>query len=69
VQEHNWLNFFMDEKEKIELFRKGAQAAADFLLDFDWEVYKTERGKNHELRKEMFEDPNNMKVFPYSQRP
>ncbi len=68
VQEHSWLNFFMQDKEKIELFRKGAQAAADFLLEFDWEVYKNERNKNQEMRKELFEDPNNMKVFPYSQR-
>ncbi|HEV7783043.1 MAG TPA: patatin-like phospholipase family protein [Chitinophagaceae bacterium] len=68
VQEHSWLNFFMQDKEKIELFRKGAQAAADFLLEFDWAVYKNERAKNHEMREELFEDPNNMKVFPYSQR-
>jgi NTE family protein len=67
VQEHSWLNFFMQDKEKIELFRKGAQAAADFLLSFDWDVYKNERAKNYEIRKDLFEDPNNMKVFPYSQ--
>ncbi len=31
VKEHSWLNFFMEDKEKIELFKKGALAAADFL--------------------------------------
>ncbi|MBC7874308.1 MAG: patatin-like phospholipase family protein [Ferruginibacter sp.] len=66
VQEHNWLNFFMENKEKIELFKKGAQAAADFLAEFDWEVYKNEREKNHDLRQETFDDPNNMKISPYS---
>lgn len=69
VQEHSWLNFFMGEKEKIELFRKGAQAAADFLLEFDWEVYKTERSRNFEMRKETFDDPNNMTIFPYCEIP
>ncbi|MEO6612359.1 MAG: patatin-like phospholipase family protein [Chitinophagaceae bacterium] len=67
VQEHNWLNFFMDDKEKIELFRKGALAAADFLKSFDWNHYKEERLKNFEIQQEHFENPNNMKVFPYSQ--
>ena len=36
VQEHSWLNFFMKDEEKITLFKKGAQAAADFLKTFDW---------------------------------
>lgn len=65
VSAHSWLNFFMDDKEKIELFTKGAKAAAEFLRSFDWELYKTERLKNFELRKERFENPNNMEVLPY----
>ena len=66
VREHSWLNFFMEEKEKVELFRKGAKAAADFLKTFDWENYKTERMKNAESQRERFDNPNNMEVFPYS---
>lgn len=37
---HNWLNFEMEQAEKIELFTKGAQAAANFLRQFDWPAYK-----------------------------
>ncbi len=67
VQEYNWLNFFMDNKDKIALFKAGAAAAAEFLRGFDWELYKSERLKNFELQEERFENPNNMEVFPYSQ--
>ncbi|MEO7922099.1 MAG: patatin-like phospholipase family protein [Chitinophagaceae bacterium] len=66
VQEHSWLNFFMSDKEKIALFRKGALAAADFLKSFDWDKYKGERLKNFEMQQERFDNPNNMKVFPYT---
>ncbi len=66
VSEHSWLNFFMQDREKIELFRKGAAAASEFLKSFDWEKYKTERMKNAEMRQEYFDNPNNMEVFPYS---
>ena len=65
VQEHSWLNFFMDDKEKIVLFKKGALAAADFLKNFDWARYKDERLKNFELQRDKFDNPNNMEVFPY----
>jgi NTE family protein len=67
VQDHSWLNFFMKENEKVELFRKGAAAAAAFLKSFDWVKYKNERMQNGETRKEQFDNPNNMEVFPYSQ--
>jgi NTE family protein len=67
VQEHNWLNFFMRDEEKVQLFRKGALAAADFLKIFDWENYKTERLKNAGMQQERFDNPNNMNVFPFSQ--
>jgi NTE family protein len=67
VQDHSWLNFFMADKEKMELFKKGAQAAADFLKGFDWENYKAERLKNFDMQKDRFENPNNMEVFPYSE--
>ena len=67
VQEHNWLNFFMKDEEKIQLFRKGALAAAEFLKEFNWENYKSERMKNAGMQQERFDNPNNMDVFPFSQ--
>lgn len=66
VQEHNWLNFFMKDEEKVQLFRKGALAAAEFLKEFDWENYKNERMKNAGIQQDRFDNPNNMEVFPYS---
>jgi NTE family protein len=42
---HNWLNFFMKRKDKVDLFRRGVETAVDFLLDFDWEAYKARRAK------------------------
>ena len=39
----NWLNFFMEDKEKTELFNKGFQAGLEFLERFDWQKYKYER--------------------------
>ena len=60
VKEHSWLNFFMENKEKIDLFKKGALAAAEFLKSFDWENYKAERLKNFELGVERFRNPNNV---------
>ncbi len=39
----NWLNFFMQDDEKIELFNKGFRAGLEFLEKFDWEKYKYER--------------------------
>ena len=39
----NWLNFFLTEKDKKKMFRLGAQAAARFLMEFNWEEYKQEQ--------------------------
>ncbi|WP_027377315.1 patatin-like phospholipase family protein [Kaistella palustris] len=39
----NWLNFFMEDQEKTELFNKGFRAGLEFLERFDWEKYKYER--------------------------
>lgn len=39
----NWLNFFMDEHEKTELFNKGFRAGLEFLAKFNWQQYKYER--------------------------
>lgn len=38
--DHNWLNFSMDDKSKIDLFARGAKTAAEFLHEFDWRKYK-----------------------------
>lgn len=43
LSEFNWLNFFINEEEKIKMFTRGAQAARDFLLTFDWRKYQQER--------------------------
>jgi len=43
LSEFNWLNFFITEEEKLKMFIKGAQAASDFLLNFDWVKYQQER--------------------------
>jgi len=40
---HNWLNFFVSNAEKKQMFLKGALAATEFLMTFDWEAYKKER--------------------------
>lgn len=66
VRGHSWLNFFMDEQEKLTLFRKGAEAAIRFLRQFDWEDYKAERASNAELAAEQFNNPNNLDAFPFS---
>jgi NTE family protein len=38
--EHNWLNFSMSDKDKLDLFKRGAKAASEFLDKFNWEEYK-----------------------------
>lgn len=43
----NWLDFFLADQTKVDLFLQGAEAAKDFLLGFDWEDYKNARRKMH----------------------
>jgi NTE family protein len=43
VPEYNWLNFFLTNEQKIDLFAIGAEAAKKFLIGFDWAAYKGER--------------------------
>lgn len=43
LTEFNWLNFFISEEEKLKMFIRGAEAARDFLLTFDWRKYQEER--------------------------
>lgn len=45
LNEFNWLNFFLTDKDKIAMFVKGAKAATEFLETFDWAEYKKERAK------------------------
>ena len=44
----NWLNFFLTDEDKIKMFVLGAQAAAKFLKDFDWNDYKKDRNEMRE---------------------
>lgn len=41
--DHHWLNFAMKPEEQVDLFARGAMAAAEFLSAFDWEKYKNIR--------------------------
>jgi NTE family protein len=43
LSEFNWLNFFISDQEKLKMFIRGAQAARDFLLTFDWCKYQQDR--------------------------
>lgn len=42
---HHWLNFRMTASDKLDLFRRGVKAAAEFLKAFDWEGYKNLRSR------------------------
>jgi NTE family protein len=43
LYEFNWLNFFISDQEKLKMFIRGAEAARDFLMGFDWPKYQQER--------------------------
>ncbi len=45
VPDFNWLNFFLTNQEQVDLFARGAEAAAQFLLNFDWEDYKRKQSE------------------------
>ncbi len=45
IGEHDWLNFGISHEDKIDLFRRGAEAAAHFLRSFNWEAYKSIRAE------------------------
>lgn len=56
---YNWLNFFLTDQDKIDMFNKGAIAAKEFLLNFDWEDYKADRDQmRKELMKEQLPNSN-----------
>jgi NTE family protein len=43
--DHHWLNFFLEDGAKIDLFARGVKTAVDFLIGFDWQGYKDIRRK------------------------
>lgn len=43
IGEHNWLNFSISNKDKIDLFCRGAKTADEFLRKFNWKDYKQKR--------------------------
>lgn len=43
--EHHWLDFAMKLENKVDLFRRGAQKAEEFLACFDWAEYKKIRAE------------------------
>ncbi|HEY0272624.1 MAG TPA: Patatin, partial [Chitinophaga sp.] len=40
LQEFKWLNFFLSNQDKMDMFIRGAEAATQFLADFNWDDYK-----------------------------
>ncbi|KAA9340323.1 patatin-like phospholipase family protein [Adhaeribacter soli] len=46
---HNWLNFNISDDDKVDLFIRGARAAAGFLQGFDWDHYKNIRAQAAKL--------------------
>lgn len=44
VDGFDWLKFALSDEEKLKLFRRGAEAALDFLTRFDWESWRARWG-------------------------
>ena len=45
IGDHDWLNFGITDEAKLDLFKRGAQAAERFLRTFDWLNYKEVRAQ------------------------
>lgn len=43
IGDHDWLNFGITDAAKLDLFKRGAQAAERFLRKYDWLEYKKVR--------------------------
>jgi NTE family protein len=43
LSDYNWLNFFLSDQDKIDMFILGAKTATDFLIGFNWDAYKNDR--------------------------
>lgn len=48
--DHDWLDFDTPDKDKLDLFKRGAVSALNFLDHFDWSRYKDTRAKLAEAR-------------------
>lgn len=48
IGDHDWLNFALKDEAKVDLFIRGARAAAEFLRKFDWKQYKVVRANTKE---------------------
>jgi NTE family protein len=59
IEEISWLNFFMTDKQKLELFNIGARHAFEFLQEFKWNSYKKERLLDAQRQKQPDLNPNN----------
>ena len=59
LEGHSWLNFFLEDEEKQQLFLRGAEEAAIFLKQFDWVDYKLQRQKNYDEMERQRNFPNN----------
>ena len=58
----HWLNFFLTNQEKIDMFVRGVETATNFLIcDWDWEDYKDDRMK---MRQELLnvQAPNSQAI-------
>lgn len=40
LADYNWLNFFLSDDDKKQMFILGAKAATEFLINFNWQEYK-----------------------------
>jgi len=45
IGEHDWLNFGLSDNDKVDLFKRGAEAADRFLRCFNWLEYKKIRAE------------------------
>jgi NTE family protein len=45
IGEHDWLNFGLSDSDKVDLFKRGAEAADRFLRCFNWLEYKKIRAE------------------------
>lgn len=45
IGEHDWLNFGLSDNDKVDLFKRGAEAADRFLRCFNWLEYKKVRAE------------------------
>ena len=52
LSDFNWLNFFITEEDKLNMFIRGAEAACLFLKTFDWKQYQQDRIRMQEILNE-----------------